>query len=167
MPLTPKQQRFVDEYIIDRNAKQAAIRAGYSPKTATEQGSRLLTNVQVRAAVDAKAVIQANDAGLTAQRVLEEYRRLAFMDLRSFFDEAGNLKPMSQLSAEQGSAMASIEVIVKNAEAGDGHTDRVHKFKLWDKTKALESLAKHFGLLTEKIEHSGGLVIQHVLGDEE
>lgn len=106
--------------------------------------------------------------GLNAQRVLEEYCRLAFVDIRSFFNENGNLVPMEQWTPVMGATVASMEVVIKNAAAGDGVTDRIFKFKLWDKTKALEALAKHFGLLTEKIEHSGGLVIQHMmLGDEE
>lgn len=52
MTLTPKQERFVQEYLVDMNATQAATRAGYSPKTANEQGSRLLANVNIRAAVN-------------------------------------------------------------------------------------------------------------------
>jgi phage terminase small subunit len=157
--LNPKQARFVAEYLIDLNGKQAAIRAGYSPKSAEVQASQLLRNPKVAEAVTTGKAKQLNDAGLSAARVLEEYRRLAFIDLRSFFDAAGNLKPMSELTAEHGSALAGLEVIIKNAEAGDGVTDRVHKFKVWDKTRALESLAKHFGLLSDKVEHTGGIDI--------
>lgn len=96
---------------------------------------------------------------LTAERVLEELRRLAFSDVGSLFDEKGKLRPLHEMTREERSAIAGLEVIVKNAEAGDGHTDTVHKVKVWDKTRALEQLAKHFGLLTEKVEHSGGLEI--------
>lgn len=96
---------------------------------------------------------------LTAQRVLEELRRLAFSDVGTLFDENGKLRPMHTMTREERAAIAGLEVIVKNAEAGDGHTDTVHKVKVWDKVRALEQLAKHFGLLTEKVEHSGGLEI--------
>lgn len=161
--LTPKQARFVAEYLIDLNATQAAIRAGYSKKTAQEQGSRLLSNAIVAAAVSVGKSKQLASADLTAARVLEEYRRLAFVDARDFWDERGNLKPFSELTPEQGSALAGFEAIIKNAKAGDGVTDEIHKIKLWDKTRALEGLAKHFGLLTEKIEHSGGIKIIHEL----
>lgn len=132
------------------------INGGRRPGAGRKKGT-LGPQTLARQAARAKVI---EEAGLTAARVLEEYRRLAFMDLRTFFDEDGNLKPMQQLSAEQGSAMASIEVVIKNIAAGDGQTDRIHKFKLWDKTKALESLAKHFGLLVEKIEHSGGISVK-------
>jgi phage terminase small subunit len=103
---------------------------------------------------------QLQRADLSAARVLEEYRRLAFSDTRSFFDEHGNLKPVQELTAEQGAVLSGIEVIIKNAKAGDGVTDEIHKIKLWDKTKALDSLAKHFGLLKETIDVQGGLELR-------
>lgn len=158
--MTPKQARFVAEYLVDLNATQAAIRAGYSQKTARVQASDLLLKPDIAGAVAAGKAKQLEDAGLSAARVLEEYRRLAFVDLRSFFDASGNMKPMHELTADQGAALAGLEVIIKNAEAGDGVTDRVHKFKVWDKTRSLDSLAKHFGLLTERVEHSGALTVK-------
>lgn len=150
-PLTPKQARFVAEYLIDLNATQAAIRAGYSRSNADKIGPELLGKKGVMAAVAQGKARQLEKAELSATRVLEEMRRCAFVDLRSFFDEQGNMKPVTALTAEQGAALASFEVIIKNAEAGDGQTDRIHKFKVWDKTKNLENLAKHFALLTEHV----------------
>jgi Terminase small subunit len=97
----------------------------------------------------------ACSASLAADRVLEEYRRIAFADIRKFFDAKGNLIPIQDLGEDEASCLAGLELIVKNAKAGDGHTDEVHKFKLWDKTRALEALAKHFGLLRERLEVSG------------
>lgn len=157
MPISAKQARFVAEYLIDLNATQAAIRAGYSKKTADVQGPRLLGNVAVSHAVADGTRKQLERADLSAARVLEEYRRLAFIDCRSFLDGSGNLKPVSEWTDEQGAALASFEVIIKNAEAGDGKTDKVHKIKLWEKTRALDSLAKHFNLLTEQVHHTGEL----------
>jgi phage terminase small subunit len=92
---------------------------------------------------------------LAADRVLEEYRRLAFADIRTFFDADGNLKPIQDLDDDQGACLASLEVLIKNAKDGDGHTAEVHKYKLWDTTRALEALAKHFGLVRERLEVSG------------
>jgi phage terminase small subunit len=152
MALNPKQRRFVAEYLIDLNATQAAIRAGYSKKNADVTGPRLLGNVGIAAAVAAGTSKQLATAELTAARVLEEIRRLAFIDMRGFFDANGNMKAVNELSPEQGSALAGLEVIIKNAEAGDGVTDRVHKFKVWDKTRSLEMLAKHFALLTDVVK---------------
>jgi phage terminase small subunit len=99
--------------------------------------------------------LASND--LTADRILEEMRRLALVDQRGFFDDHGNLKPIQDLTAEQGACLASVEVIQRNITAGDGQVDTLHKIKTWDKVRALEMLGKHFALLTEKINVSGGL----------
>lgn len=162
--LNPKQARFVAEYCRDLNATQAAIRAGYSKKTASSQGERLLRNAEIASAVAEKTHQHLEKADLTAARVLEELRRLSFADIRSMFDERGNLRPLHELTAEQAACIAGFEVIKKNAEAGDGKVDVVHKVRVIDKTRSLEMLAKHFALLTERVEHSGGFTMRW-LGD--
>ena len=158
--LNPKQERFVAEYLVDLNAAKAAIRAGYSAKTAESAGPRLLRNVQIANAISARKSKQLERADLSAIRVLEEYRRLAFADPRALFDVDGNLKPIQDMDAETAATIASFEVIKKNAAAGDGVIDTVHKIRTVDKTKALDSLAKHFGLLVERMEHSGAVVVK-------
>jgi phage terminase small subunit len=75
------------------------------------------------------------------------------------FDEQGNLRPIHSLPDDAAAMVGGIEVIKKNAAAGDGVIDTVHKVKVVDPVKALEMLAKHFGILTEKVEHSGALSI--------
>lgn len=157
--MTPKQALFVAEYRKDLNATQAAIRAGYSKKGAGQTAEKLLKNAEIAEAVAEKTQQQLDKADLTANRVLEELRRLSFADIRGLFDAEGNLKPLHELTAEQAACIAGFEVIKKNAEAGDGKTDVVHKVRVIDKTRSLEMLAKHFALLTEKIEHSGGIEI--------
>lgn len=161
--MTPKQARFVAEYLIDLNATQAAIRAGYSEKTAASIGEENLKKPEIAAAVAKKTQVQLAKTDLTAERTLEEMRRLAFSNVQDLFDEKGNLRPIHMLTREQAACIASVEVIIKNAQAGDGHTDTVHKIKVWDKTRTLEMLGKHFALLTEKVQHSGGLTIKHEL----
>jgi phage terminase small subunit len=160
MPLNPKQRRFVAEYLLDLNATEAAKRTGYAPNSAGVTASRLLSDAKISAAIAEGQAKQLNRADLTAARVLEELRRLAFADTRAFFDAAGNLKPIHELTPEQGSQLAGLEVIKKNAEAGDGHIDIVHKIKLWDKTRSLEMLCKRFGLLTERLELNGALEVR-------
>lgn len=161
MALTPKQTRFVAEYLIDLNATQAAIRAGYSAKTANEQGARLLANVSVASIVAEKTQVQLEKAELTAQMVKDRLRLLGFQDIRKLFDEAGNLKPLHQLDDDAAAMVAGVEVVKKNLAAGDGQVDTVHKVKVVDPVKPLEMLAKHFGILVEKVEHSGGIAITH------
>jgi phage terminase small subunit len=80
--LEPRQQRFVDEYLIDLNATQAAIRAGYSEKTAQEQSSRLLSNVIVSAAIGAARKQQQERTQITADKVLREAWNIAIADVR-------------------------------------------------------------------------------------
>lgn len=160
MPLTPKQQRFVAEYLVDLNATQAAIRAGYSAKTADVQGPRLLGNVRVAEALTAKQRAQLAKVELTAEMVKERLRLLAFQDIRTLFDDAGNLKPIHELTDDAAPLVAGLEVIKKNAAAGDGIIDTVHKVKVVDPVKPLEMLAKHFGLLIERVEHSGGIDVR-------
>ena len=165
-PLSPKQQRFVDEYLVDLNATKAYVRAGYSATGAEQGASRLLSLVKVQRAVASRQKAQVADSALSASRILEELRRLALVDVRDFFTPEGKLKPIKDLTPEQGACLASFEVIIKNAEAGDGVTDTVHKIRLWSKEKALEMLAKHFALLTEvvRVEEQQTLELRLVAG---
>lgn len=172
MPITPqhpaltsKQVQFIAEYLKDLNATQAAIRAGFSKRTARAIGCEYLTKPDIAAAIQAGQIKKLEKAELTAERVLEEIRRLSFSDLRELFDETGNLRPIHTLTQAQAACIASLEVVKKNLTAGDGQMDTVIKLKVWDKTRSLEMLAKHFALLTEKVEHSGGIKIIHEVGE--
>ena len=160
--MTPKQTRFVAEYLIDLNASEAAIRAGYSRKTARSIGSELLTNPDISAALAEKQAKQLARADLTAARVLEEMRRLAFFDIADFFDVDGNLKPVTDIPVEARAAIAGLEIARANLDPKDGKKSEewLHKIKLAPKQASLEMLAKHFGLLIERVEHSGGLDIR-------
>ena len=152
--MNDKQARFVAEYRKDLNATQAYIRAGYSEKGAAQSAEKLLRNPEIAAAVAEKTEAQLEKANLTAELVLEEMRRVAFSNVQDLFDATGNLRPIHELTREQAACIASLEVIIKNAEAGDGHLDRVHKIKIWDKPRVLEMLGKHFALLTERVLHT-------------
>jgi len=160
LKLTPKQERFVAEYLIDYNATKAAIRAGYSKKTARVQAAQLLAKLNIARAFTESQKRITERLELTAENVLEEIRRVAFCDSRAFFTAKGELKSIAKLDPEQGSALAGFEVIIKNAEAGDGKTDKVHRIKLWDKTRALEMAAKYFGLLQERVDHTGEIAFR-------
>ncbi len=141
--LTPKQTRFVAEYLVDLNATQAAIRTGYSEKTADQQGPRLLGNAGVATAIargQAKALARLD---MDRNRILGLVAEIALGDLSTFYTSSGQLKELSELGPGQGRLIAGLETLVKNAEAGDGHTDTVLKLKLYDRLKALELLAKY------------------------
>lgn len=159
MALNPKQQRFVAEYLVDLNATQAAIRAGYSVDTAGAIGFELLTKPEISDAVAIAKAAQLGRTELTATRVLEELRRLSFSNVQDLFDDDGNLRPIRELTREQAACIASLEVVKKNAVAGDGMIDTIYKVKVWDKTRSLEMVAKHFKLLTDvvRIEDSNAI----------
>lgn len=145
--LTPKQQRFVAEYLIDLNGTQAAIRAGYSRRTANEQAARLLAKVSIRDAVAAGQAGRLEQVGLTATRVLEELSRIAFSDIRGLFDDRGNPKPIHQVTDEHAAAIGAFTVLTSR----DGETT-AFRIRLWDKVRALELLAKHVGLLADRVD---------------
>jgi phage terminase small subunit len=153
--MTPKQRRFVAEYLKDLNATQAAIRAGYSAATASSQGERLLRNVEIADAVTQKETKHLAKLEITADRVLEEIARVAFFDPRRLFDADGNVRPIDQLTEADAAAIAQLDIVLANIDAGDGKRDRMHRIKLADKLRALELLAKRFGLVKEQVEVTG------------
>jgi phage terminase small subunit len=167
-PLTPKQQRFIAEYLIDLNATRAYIRAGYSVKGARVSASRLLANANVAAAVAAGQAVHIERAGIKKARVLEEYRRIAFLDPRGFWEKVQivavpggpvvtivRLRSITDLDAEHAAALAGFEAVIKGVAGGDGVTDLVYKIKFWDKLEALNALAQHLGLLKNQMEVTG------------
>lgn len=152
--LNDKQKRFCEEFLVDLNATQAAIRAGYSKKTAKEQASRLLTNVNVENYLSQRQQQLQTETGITQKRVLEEYAKIAFSDIRAFYNEDGSLKKITELDEDEAAAIAGVEV----DELWDGYGEEreqlgvTKKLKRWDKVKALDSLARHLGMFSKDNE---------------
>jgi phage terminase small subunit len=145
--LTAKQQRFIEEYLIDLNATQAAIRAGYSAATARSVGSENLTKPAIAEALQKARNKLAESAGITAERVLKEYARLGFSDMRRYASWDGGLVTLRS-SEEMTDDDAAAVLEVSQGQHGV-------KLKLHDKKGALDSMAKHLGMFVEKHEHSG------------
>ena len=162
-PLSPKQRRFVAEYLKDQNATQAAIRAGFSKKTAKSQASQLLAHSAIKKIIEQK--LQKFD--ITAERVLEELGRLAFSDLRQLYNSEGHIKPQSEWPEDIARAVAGVEQeeILEYANGERTNVGQLSKVKLWNKPQSLEILAKHFKLLTDRVEHAGSLTIEQLLGE--
>lgn len=155
--LTDKQAAFCAEYLIDLNATQAAIRAGYSAKTARVTAQQLLTKPHVEERLRVLMNERATRTQVTADRVISEVARLGFSDLRKLFDEHGALLPVSQWPDDVAPAIAAVEVDELFEGFGEnriqvGYTKKV---KLWDKGKALEMLGRHLKLWVERHEHTG------------
>lgn len=145
--LNIKQMAFVREYLVDMNATQAAIRAGYSPKTARSQGERLLTNAAIRREVDAGVSDLAARVGLTAERILRERMRIAFFDPRKLLDDEGNPKPLQELDEDTAAAIAGLEVVqMTGSDETPGVISYVKKYKLAAKDTSLAALEKFVGL---------------------
>jgi phage terminase small subunit len=150
--MTPKQEAFVREYLIDLNATQAAIRAGYSARTANEQGARLLAHVSVRSAVQDGVSQRAERTEITADRVLKELARIAFFDIRKLYAEDGTMKLPTELDDDTAAALVGIDIqeSVSGQEGGPIITTR--KAKVIDRTAALTLAMRHLGMLTDKLE---------------
>lgn len=145
--MTPKQQRFVDEYLIDLNATQAAIRAGYSVKAAPQEASRLLTNVKVKAAIEAAMAARAERTEITQDTVLQELARIGFSDMRKFATWGPDGVRLVESEDLDDAARCVAEVSQTVSKEGGSI-----KFKLHDKPGALIQIGKHLGLFAEKVD---------------
>ena len=163
MALTGKQQRFVAEYLVDLNATQAAIRAGYSAKTAFQMGAENLRKPKIAALVAEAQSARAERTEVTQDRVLTELARIGFGDIRQLFDESGRLLRPEEWPDAAAAAVASIEVVTR--EVGKGDVEHVAKIRAWDKPRALEMAGKHLGMFRERMDVSGELIskIEHVI----
>lgn len=158
--LTAKQKRFCDEYLIDLNATQAAIRAGYSEKTACEQGARLLTNVKVQKHLQKRKNDRVERTEITQDMVLFELANIAFSNAADYatvvekevaVDNGDPVKyrtvePVltADLTENQKRALA----VIKKGRDG-------FEIKPYDKIRALELLGKHLGMFADKVEVTG------------
>lgn len=167
--LSAKQKAFCEEYIIDLNGTQAAIRAGYSEKTANQQAARLLANVNIQAYIQELLQKRSNRLEITADNVLKEIAKLAFSDIREVFTEQGGLINPNQLGDNIAAAVQSIDVVenVVKDEDGNAQVEYTKKIKLSDKRASLELLAKHLGLLTEKVSIAKTVTILDYTGEDE
>lgn len=156
--MTDKQKRFCEEYLIDLNATQAAIRAGYSPKTANEQGSQLLANVSVRTCIDASMAERSKRTGVNQDRVIRELARLAFVNAADVIDfDSATITD----GADRDDTAAISSVKVKTIPTADG-TGVEREIRLSDKAKALELLGKHLGMYTDNVNLAGDVWVKIV-----
>jgi phage terminase small subunit len=146
--LTSRQQRFVEEYLVDLNATRAACRAGYSARSAYALGPELLQYPHVREAVQKARAEQQERTRIDADRILLEIARLALYDPRKFFDAEGSPLRITDLDADTAAALNGIEVVEQYTGRGAERqfVGFVKKYKLVDKGPNLDRLMKHLGL---------------------
>lgn len=158
--LTKKQAQFIEEYLIDLNGTQAAIRAGYSSKTANEQSSRLLANVKIQGLIAERMKVREKRTEITQDKVIAELAKIAFSDQRKVMSwgAAGVILKESDGLEEADAAIVSEVSETRTATGGS------LKLKTHDKVKALELLGRHLGIFTENLnlKHSGAVLQENV-----
>lgn len=169
--MTKKQKRFVEEYLIDLNATQAAIRAGYSPKAAYSIGSENLRKPEIRACIEKAMAERSKRTGINQDRIIIELAKIGLLNPKNLinFDEA---TVKEEATEEDLAAISSIRVKRFPTKDGEGVEREV---KMYDKTKALELLGRHFGMFKDKVEVSGleeekkklDDILQQIRGDEQ
>lgn len=157
--MNKKQSAFASEYVIDYNATQAAIRAGYSQKTAYSMGHELLKKIEIQEAIKDLEAAAAARAAISKDKVIRELARVAFVDPRKLFDENGRPKDLESLDDDTAAALASVDIFEEyDFDDGNrvliGHTK---KYKWADKLRALELLGKHLGMFTDKVHVEGSV----------
>ncbi len=136
--LRPKHQRFVEEYLTDFNATQAAIRAGYTKRSARQVAQRLLTNDDILEAVEARRDRLTQQRDLTAERVLHQLACVCFADIRKLFDARGRALKPYQLDPHTAAAIAGIE-----------YNGKTFKYRFSSRTEALNLAGRYFKLFRE------------------
>lgn len=145
--LNEKQQRFVDEYLIDLNGTQAAIRAGYSAKTADVQGSRLLANAKVQQAVSERMAERSKRTGVNQDRIVLELAKIAMVKMTDIVNGHGEIK-----TSATDDDLACIESIKYKSSESDTGFSVEREVKIASKVKALELLGKHLGMWNDKLD---------------
>lgn len=155
--LTPKQVRFVEEYLIDLNATQAAIRAGYAAKDADVQGPRLLGNVGISDAVAKAKATRSVKTGITAEGVLRHLHAMSHSSVTHYRmnDVTGLLELIPDAPENAMEAVSSIKYGVRTD--AEGGITRTCEFKLWDKPGTNKLAGRHVNVagFYDKVEVSG------------
>lgn len=155
MPLNDKQKRFVAEYLVDLNATQAAIRAGYSKKTAYSQGQRLLKHAEAARAIQEAKNARAARVGMTQDDVLRELQAIGQSDIRHYtIDDFGEMKLADDAPDRAMRAVASVKKRIRTDEHGNV-VGAETEFKLWDKPAALKMAGQHLGTFVDRHEITG------------
>ena len=160
--LNAKQSRFVEEYLIDLNATQAAVRAGYSEKTATEAGYENLRKPHIAKAIEASKLERSKRTEITQDMVLQELAKIGFADIRkavawgsapepSMNPDDDRVYPVELIASEfmDADTAAAISEVSLTAQGV--------KIKMYDKKGALDSIGKHLGMFIDRVEHTGGI----------
>ena len=155
MALSPKQKKFVGEYLIDLNASASLLRAGYRSKNPDVDGHKLLVKPSISKAIALAMAERAKRTEITADRVLQQLAKIGFVDIKDVVTWAGNrirIRPSEEID---GTLLAEIS----ETETENGGT---LKIKLNDKMKALELLGRHLGMFKDNLNINANMTVQIV-----
>ena len=155
MALTPKQQAFINEYLLDLNASASAIRAGYAPKNSDKIGYELLGKTLVKQGIQEAMDERSRRTGITADKVLQEFAHIAFDDMRNylkFYTDPDTKEIITEVKDSEDIDTRSISEVSRGK-------DGLFRFKLYCKDNALLQVGKHLGMFTDKLEVNGSMVI--------
>ena len=167
--LTPKQKRFIEEFLLDLNGTAAYKRAGYNAKGhgAEVNAAKLLSNTEVASAISAAQAKRSRRTEVTADRVIQESAAIAFADPRKLFNADGSMKPLHEVDDNTRGALV---IEVNQGTDSEGNPTLTRKTKFACKLVALDRLARHLGLLNDKITVKGDaqdpirILIQRIQG---
>jgi len=154
--LTPKQSAFVQEYLVDLNATQAAIRAGYKAKTARQIAAENLSKLNIQSAIQEGMQKREQRTEITQDKVIEQLAKIAFLDIKdvvTWADKEGiKIRPSEEVD---GTVLTEVSETLSEG----GWTKKV---KMSDRMRALEMLGKHLGMFKENIQLSGAIGVNFV-----
>ena len=157
------QARFCDEYLIDLNPRQAAIRAGYAVDKATYAAAQVMKHPPCADLIAKKMAMRSRRVGITAERVLDRLGAIAFGDTRKLFNEFGGLRPPGELSADDALLIQGVKTrkIVALNEDGKMQPEEITEVKTVDNLAAITLVMKHLGMLNDKLD----INVTHTLAD--
>jgi len=143
MDLNPKQQKFCHEYLIDLNATQAAIRAGYSQNTAKEIGCENLTKPNIQKYISELQIELQKKVKITPESVIAELAKIGFSNVKSFVNGNNSILELKHLEDDVTAAVSGVETTVKEYE---GNVTTTTKLRFHDKRQALVDIGRHLGI---------------------
>lgn len=159
-PLTPKQERFVEQFMVDLNATQATIRAGYSAKTAGQIGFKLLKKAEINRAITDRRQELSQSSELTVERVRKLMAQRLFFDARKFWDDKGGLRSPHTLDEAEAAALESAETVRLKGRDDDVLAIETMKIKFADRTAILGLAMRHLGMFAKENGQLGAAAAQ-------
>jgi phage terminase small subunit len=160
--MTPKQQAFILEYLVDLCGAKAAVRAGYAPKQAKKTAHELMQKPAIQEAIAKAMRNRSQRTEITQDRVLQEVARIAFLDPRKLLRDDGTPRLMSELDDDTAAALVGLDITEEYGPGAEGGREKIgytKKMKLADKVGALGLAMRHLGMLNDKLQLSGGVQV--------